>query len=226
MGWWNRLWGRTVASVHIESSSSVRLTLPGWSEGPSDGDMRIWRDSDRDVLSLAFLEKGCDFPRGETKLRNWCRETAQSREGGLIEAQAMACGIGPSVGFIYKRMQAQHTGYVYTGMFITSVKLGSFIWTIVAGERGTSGLREAIVTGNLLQAGKLTLEDYERCWAQDPYEPAYQGVDRIVLRFMSDDSEYDAQFPQHALSKVRRVMAALPDNVCFDSQKASHSSQS
>ncbi|HEX8800584.1 MAG TPA: hypothetical protein VF772_18330, partial [Terriglobales bacterium] len=69
-----------------------------------------------------------------------------------------------------------------------------------------------------MKACKLTLEEYERRWAQDPYEPAYQGVDRVVLRFVSDDKNYDAQFPQHALSKVRRVMMALPDNVCFDSQ--------
>jgi hypothetical protein len=92
MGWWNRLWGGPVTSIHIESSSSVRLTLPGWSEDTSDGDMRIWRDSDGDVLSLAFLEKGLNVPCGETKLRNWCREMAQHREGGLIEAQAMTWG--------------------------------------------------------------------------------------------------------------------------------------
>jgi hypothetical protein len=122
-------------------------------------------------------------------------------------------------------MQAQRTGYAYTGMFISSVKSASLIWTIVAVERGTSGLREAVVTGTLWKAGKLTLEDYERYWAQDPYEPTYQGVDRIVLRFLSDDKQYDAQFPQHALSKVRRVMAALPDNVCIDTQKGSRSSR-
>jgi hypothetical protein len=49
-------------------------------------------------------------------------------------------------------------------------------------------------------------------------------VDRIVLRFVSDDKSYDAEFPHHALSKVRRVMAALPDNVCVDSQKYSSES--
>ncbi len=82
------------------------------------------------------------------------------------------------------------------------------------------------MTGNLIKAGKLNLDDYERCWSQDPYEPAYQGVDRTVLRFVSDDKSYDDQFPWHPLSKVRRVMADLPDNVRFDSQKASNSSRS
>jgi hypothetical protein len=224
MGWWSRLRSRRGALAHIERSSWVCLTLPGWSESPSDEDMRIWHDADGDVLSMIFLETGLDFPRGdETNLRDWCREVAQNCEAGLIEAQSMACEIGPSVAFIYKRNpRDQNTGYAYTGMFITSLQLGSLIWTIVARERGTSGLREAIVAGNLIKAGKLTVEDYKRCWAQDPYEPAYQGVDRSVLRFVSDDKNYDAQFPQHALSKVRRVISALPDSVCVDSQKASN----
>jgi hypothetical protein len=34
---------------------------------------------------------------------------------------------------------------------------------------------------------------------------------------MSDDESYDDQFPQHPLSKIRRVLAALPDSVQFDS---------
>jgi len=183
--------------------------------------MRIWHDSDGDALSLTFHEKGLDLPliADETVLRGRCREIAQDRQGGLIEVRTMVCGLGPSVGYIYKRMQVQHSGYAYTGMFITSINSSSLVWTIVAVERDTSGLREAIVTANLMQAGKLTLEDYKRYWAQDPYDPSYQGVDHIVLRFMSDDEVYDQQFPQHALSKVRRVIATLPDHVCLDGQR-------
>ena len=104
-------------------------------------------------------------------------------------------------------------------MFINSEELSFLIWTIVAGERGTSGLREAIVTASLMKAGTLTLEDYERSWAHDPYEPGYHGVDRIVLRSMSDDETYDQQFPWHPLSKVRQVLAVLPSAVQFDSQR-------
>lgn len=205
----------------MELGSLVRLTLPGWSESAPDKDVRIWHDSDGDALSLTFHEKGLDLPRisDETVLRNRCREIAQGREAGLIEARTMVFGLGPSVAYIYKRMQVQHTGYAYTGMFITSIDSSSLIWTIVAVERGTSGLREALVTADLMEGGKLTLEDYQRYWAQDPYDPGYQGVDRIVLRFVSDDEVYDQQFPQHALSKVRRVIVALPDHVCLESQK-------
>ena len=72
-----------------------------------------------------------------------------------------------------------------------------------------------MITAELLQAGQLTVSDYEHSWAQDPYEPSYRGVDQRVLRFMSDDEAYDDRFPDHPLSKVRRVLAALPEAVHF-----------
>jgi len=83
------------------------------------------------------------------------------------------------------------------------------IWTIVSGERGMTGMREALVTAQLMKEGKLTVEDYQRSWAQDPYEATYAGVDRSCLRFLSDDQCYDGLFPNHPLSKVRRVLATL-----------------
>ena len=215
MRWWGHMWRSAAGSSPRELNRRVCLALPGWSEGAPDHDLRIWHDSDGDVLSLAMLRTDYPFGSDEMEQRRWCRELAEMRGGGLIESST----VGSSASLIYKRMQVQKTGYVYTGQFITSVELACFIWTIAARERGTSGLREAIVTDVLLKTGKLTLEDYERCWAQDPYEPAYHGVDRIVLRSMSDNETYDEEFPWHPLSKVRRVLAALPSAVQFGSQE-------
>ena len=71
-----------------------------------------------------------------------------------------------------------------------------------------------------LHDGMLTIEDYETSWARDPYAPTYRGVDRSVLRFLSDDEKYDGQFPDHPLSKVRRVLTALPGAVRTESRGA------
>jgi hypothetical protein len=220
MRWWRRIWRRAAGSLPRDLNRGIRLTLPGWNEGAPDQETRMWHDSDGDALSLDVRTR-LDYPLGSDEMtqRRWCREIAEWRGGGLIEMHGMVSGAGASVRFIYKRMQVDTTGYVYTGMFIASAEPGFLIWTIVAGERSTSGLREAIVTASLMKSGKLTLENYEQCWAQDPYEPAYHGVDRIVLRFMSDDETYDQQFPWHPLSKVRHVLALLPSAVQFDSQR-------
>ena len=114
----------------------------------------------------------------------------------------------PSLHWIYKRLQCP--AYVFTGMLAVLHHEGQFVWTVVCGERGMTGVREALVTAELVQAGTLTLESYQTSWAQDPCEPAYQGVDRSVLPFLSDDTICDDRFPDHPRSKVRRVLAAVP----------------
>jgi hypothetical protein len=85
-------------------------------------------------------------------------------------------------------------------------------------EHGTTGAREAVVTAELMNAGQLTIQEYELSWALDPYDPKYCGVDRSVLRFISDDERYDVLFPERPLSKVRRVLAMLPYSVQVESQ--------
>lgn len=212
MRWWNDLW-RSLAKPPSEVLGCVCLALPEWTEDTSTKEMRLWRDIDGDVLSLANCsEPLTDSGRAdEMKVRRWCREIAESRSGGLVEAHRLDNGIK----FIYKRLDMP--AYVYTGMLLTRLREVWLVWTTVAGERGTTGVREAVVAANLMNEGKLKPEEYELRWAQDPYEPAYRKVDKSVLRFMSDDESYDEQFPQHPLSKVRRILAALPSNVEYNS---------
>ncbi len=64
-----------------------------------------------------------------------------------------------------------------------------------------------------MNSAKLTIEDYQHSWARDPYDHDYDGVDRSVLRFLSDDECYDERFPEHPLSRARRVLATLPGSI-------------
>lgn len=192
---------------------SARLTLPGWNEDPPRKGQRGWRNSDNEALVLSALSRpNPSLEKGdELEVRRWAREFAQSRGGGLIEVRAAA----GEFRFIIKQLKMP--AYYYTGMLITCVKGVWPCWTTTACELGTTGVREAVVTATLMNEGKLLPEEYELRWSQDPYEPAYRGVDRSVLRFMSDDESYDQQFPQHPLSKVRRMLAMLSKHVEYDS---------
>lgn len=212
MKWWKHLW-RSSAKPASDVFGCIHLTLPEWTEVTPTKGMRVWRDTDGDVLSLANSPVPLtDSDRtDEMKVRKWCREIAQPRGGGLIEAHRLDIGIK----LIYKRLAMP--AYVYTGMLITHVQALWLIWTIVAGERGTTGVREAVVAAKLINEGKLKPEEYELRWGRDPYDPAYRSVDRRIQRFMSDNESYDERFPQHPLSKVRRVLAALPGKVKYRS---------
>jgi len=216
MSWWKGLRRNGPESSLAAPNRSLRLALPGWHENDTDGDSRIWRDIDGDVLTLTVAAEKLNIPHAssEMELKRWGRSLAQSRSAGLIEARKVACSLGPTAFVIYKRLQMP--AYFYTGMLLVSLERFSLVWTIVAREHGTTGVREAIVTATLMEQGRLTLEEYRRSWAQDPYEPAYAGVDRRVLRFVSDDEVYDEQFPAHPLTKVRHVLAILPGSIRLD----------
>ena len=208
MRWFNYFW-RSSPKQASEVIASVRLVLSGWTEDSTTNEMRVWHDIDGDVLSLANSREPLpNFDRAdEMKVKSWCRGLAQSRGAGLIQARKLDDGFN----FIYKRLEMP--AYVYTGMLLTRVRETWFVWTMVAGERGTTGVREAVVTATLINEGKLQPQEYELRWAQDPYDPTYRRVDRSVLRSMSDDESYDDQFPLHPLSKVRRTLALLPSGM-------------
>jgi hypothetical protein len=191
--------------------------MEGWTEEAPTDRMRVWRHPQGDVLSLAAADGSLELPSLSdiSELQRWCRAVAESRGAGLIEMRLDAGRLGATVGFIYKRLDMP--AYIFTGMLLVPRDEVAEVWTIVCGERGTTGVREAIVTTQLMNEGKLTIEDYQRSWAQDPYDVTYSGVDRRALRFVSDDESYDEQFPDHPLSKVRRVLATLPSAVGVES---------
>jgi hypothetical protein len=127
---------------------------------------------------------------------------------GLVQADVVEGADGPAVLLIDKRLFKP--AFVFTGKLVVApASKTSSVWTVVAVERGTTGVREAVITDQLFSEGKLTLESYQTSWAQDPYDPGYVGVDRSMLRYLSDDESYDSQFPQHSLSKVRRELRNL-----------------
>jgi len=212
MSWLKWLKPASSAPSPYETIRRMRLTMAGWSEQKPNGNMRIWNDTEGNALSLNGVPNH-DISRLASDpawdARGWARELAEDRPAGLIEADRVPGPAGSAVRLIYKRLELP--AYIYTGMFIFPANGVDMVWTVVAGERDLTGEREAIVTKELFDQGKLkTIGDYERSWAQDPYDPDYSGVDRSLLRFISDDESYDQQFPQHPLSLVRQVLRDLP----------------
>lgn len=160
---WNRLGLRKSQRGLIWS---VELNLPGWIEVPAKEEMRLWNDSEGDTLSLMKVTAANTLPdfRDEAELRQECRRIAEYQNGGLIEVSRAEEGrIGPSVSLIYKLMP-QPPKLIYSGQIVTSW----LIWTIVAHERGTTGVRPSIVFAHLVQTGKLDPRDFERLWGAGP----------------------------------------------------------
>jgi hypothetical protein len=220
MDWWDHFLIQRARKVLQGSAKArgelircVRLTLPGWSEDPPrEEDARLWLNSYKETLGLQIhAHPHPCFERGdELEVRGWARNFAQSQRAGLIEVRI----VDREFRLIFKELGK--TAYYYTGMLFTCVKGVWLVWITVARELGTIGVRERAVTAILMKEGKLSSDERELQGGQDPYEPAYHGVDPSVLRFVSDDESYDQQFPQHPLSKVRRILATLSKHVEYD----------
>ena len=209
MKWWKRLRrGKRPTTGVPSNSSSLHLDLPGWTLVEERDQVTYWRDADGDALSLA-ADLGFVLTQlsDEDAVRAAARELAESVHSGLVEARIVQGSHGPAVMLICKRLDVP--AFVFTGMLFVTWKTESWLWSIVARERGTTGVREALVTTQLINEGKLTVESYESSWAQDPYDPTYRGVEGRTLRYLSDDESYDSQFPGHPLSKVRRELRRL-----------------
>lgn len=169
----------------------------------------FWRDPSGDVISLNLFPADEALPSlTDTQgLRAYCRRVATSQSSGLVEVTSAVGAEGPCVVYIYKRLRIP--AFTFFGVIATPVPCGTWVWMIVAYERGTTGVREALVTSRLVNSGQLSLHSYEGSWAQDPYDPSFRDVDRGTLRYISDAIEYDPDFPDHPLSKVRRELPRL-----------------
>lgn len=217
MSWWQRLFSRekTAAAPQATLVRGVVMTMPGWHEDAPSGAMRTWHHPDGGVLSLAMASGGAIPPPSQLDLlRNAFRRLAEAAGAGLVEANAVESAHGPAARMIYKRRQGM--AFVFTGMLLLPARDRWLVCTVVDAERGTTGIREAVVTAELIEAGHLTLETYEESWARDPYDPDYRGVDRTLLRYLSDDERYDSRFPEHPLSHVRRTLDMLLENVFLE----------
>jgi hypothetical protein len=187
---------------------AVSLSLPGWVEVAPRDRMRVWTQEHGAILSLNVLQGLLPDLRDADATLTMARAIAQGAGAGLIEAEVLPDFPGPACWWIYKRLQVP--AYVFTAMLFVRRGAFDFQWTVVHGERGLTGVREAEVAAELLSSGAWSVRDDETAFLADPYDPGDAGVDRSVLRFVSDHPRYDARFPDHPLSIVRRAVAALP----------------
>jgi hypothetical protein len=162
--WFRR---RQSAADQPAAAESVELTLSGWEVEPHPEGLRVWRNADGDVLSLGTAGFALPDRFTESSVQFLARSIAERATAGLIEVRTGECRFGRTAALIYKRLIKPK--YVYTGMLIIARPLDpDLVWTTVAGEIGTTGVREAVVTAELMNGGYLTLDEYQRSWAQDP----------------------------------------------------------
>jgi hypothetical protein len=202
MHFFRRLFGAKKPTIE-----SLQFTADGWQLPKQHPQQWTWAHPSLPArLSLHFFDLPPDLPAtlpDLTALRQHYRQSLSQQGGGLLEVSYDAQPATPVVRTIFK-VPAQPQGLLYAGSLIVPFRDCSYVIKVQAREAGATGLRETVVAEQLLQRGQLQLTDAGlENWAADPYDPTFTAGN---LMNQSEQPEYDAPFPDHPLSLVRRTL--------------------
>ncbi|MGV3517286.1 tetratricopeptide repeat protein [Luteitalea sp.] len=223
MSWWRRLLGQDTGDV--DPHGPVRFDTGGWTPHRRATGAREWTDALGNVLRLEIEPDPAPYLTAATDLsalREWCRRNAAQRQGGIVSVDVVEIRGRQGLQIIDKF--ERQPSYDYEGTLIVPLRDGHCRFVVRACEHGTTGMREAVITGHLVSSGELDLSSVLAPggakggtsipgWFSDPYDPTYEGR---TLRSLADDPRVDGLFPDHPLSQVRVALATLRDSIEFD----------
>lgn len=189
------------------SAESLHVPTDGWT--PVEGNPHAWIGAAGDSLVRNYFGVPPDLPTWSSSL-DGMRATyrkALGNHGGLVEVERITIAGHDAVQALLKVKQPTQ-GMAYMLLLTFPFRDCSFMVTVQCGEYGMTGMRDTTV-GLMLRVKPLgpdwTCAD-GKPWFGDPYDASHAGE---VRRNRSDDAEYDAQFPDHPLSRARKHLEQL-----------------
>jgi stress response protein SCP2 len=161
-----------------------------------------WRDANGDVMQIVAIDLVPDLPaplRDLPALRRGLALTYARSGGALVECQAIQLDGVPAVRQILKiKFPNQPSGLVFTGILLAPKANGAVILKAQCPEYGTTGMREAMTMARVGPQAFFIPSPF----APDVDLQAMGGLPSNV----ADRPEYDAQFPQHPLTRLRALL--------------------
>ncbi|WP_433475306.1 hypothetical protein ACQPZP_42715 [Spirillospora sp. CA-142024] len=191
---------------------SLRFDQTGWEQIQPGA----FRNADGDTLGLYGFDIPPDLPAPLEQLdllRG--RTVAKTAEGGggLIELDVITLDGLPAIRQIIKLpLPDRPSGVAYIGSFTVPRADRSLVLKAQCLEQGVTGIRDSTALNHYMsQYGQgRDMQEMMRWWAQHPYAPEVQGG---LPRNHSEDPGWDAHFPQHPLSRARRLMTAVAPTI-------------
>ena len=190
---------------------SVSLSSEGWSLQESGPYERVWVNELGDALVIHYEEGAPDLGGAWSRLdriRDAVRASLEEA-GALVEVEADELDSLPVLRYILKFPQEPH-GMTYLGSWTIPRRDFCLRIRVICREHEPTGVRDTIVwslSGGAGEDESSTEElDPFRGWSGDPYDPKHVAP---ILRNRSDDEEWDTQFPQHPLSRVRATLREI-----------------
>ena len=210
------VWANRPRATPDWTIDGVRFDTSGWRLQEASATTMTWTNAEGDVLSLTrFQGEAVSAAEDLSSLRVRARQLAASNHGGIVQADFVDRGGVRVASLIFKKEQLP--AYEYTGMFIIPSDGHHFVVTVESVERGVTGVRDAMVTAQLLQQGKLDPTKTDTAhrvegWFSDPYDSTYNAT---ALNSVADGEQYDSVVPSHPLSKIRRTLRTIGNTLTF-----------
>lgn len=180
----------------------------------------VWVDSAGDAVVLDFFNIVPDLPAPlEDPANLQARTSASTAQAGmgLVDMDVIGLDGMPAIRQMVKGPHPrQERGTVYLGSYTVPRATCSVTVKVQCLEGQPTGVREATVFPQFLQqykGGAASPEEAMAAWAQHPY--AY-GITGGFPRNHADDPAWDPYFPDHPLSRARRLLGSLACSLRID----------
>jgi hypothetical protein len=114
------------------------------------------------------------------------------------------------------KLRQQLTGMTYIGSITLPFGNFSYVLKVQCMETGVTGLRESLALPQMMASGRVKLQEGSDGapqllgWMQDPYAPT---ISMPLMRNLAEDEQYDAQFPNHPLSRLRSALRRIQSSL-------------
>jgi hypothetical protein len=191
----------------MPSLDSITFDTSDLSPGEGPPHLRVWYSKLGDGMGLYYFAKPPDIQRGLKsldELRGFDQFLTQNSPAKLVQVATTNIGGCPAVRTIIKSPQ-KPTGMTYVGSVTIPFRDFSYVFKAQCEERGTTGVREAILFEKGRRAGTVTIGP----------------GGKISGDWNPGDERYDADFPRHPLSRLRVLLGKFQTTCAIDPAVAS-----
>lgn len=104
----------------------------------------------------------------------------------------------------------------YIGSYTIPFKNFSYVVKVQCIENGITGIRDNTIFELMIRNGKIKLNPEKQTvegWMKDPYD---ESVHLPLMMNLSESEEFDSQFPEHPLSRMRKFLKHVEETIKID----------
>jgi hypothetical protein len=180
---------------HMNPLDAVSFQVEGISFDSDKPNVRVFYTTDGDGLGLYYFPNAPDLPKGAANvldIRAFYDKMIATSNAKVVEVSTLKIDGCQAVRTIIKVPQSPR-GMTYLGTLTLPFKNFSYVLKIQCEERGPTGVREAVLFDKLLKEKKVDLD----------------AAGKVTGNWNPDDPQFDDAFPEHPLSRLRRVLSRL-----------------